>query len=263
MHRIILNGDDFGYSDGVCRAIIELLDAGAISNTTLMSAAPGAQKRFKRWNVKQFAAVAGVHLQITDGKPLSGRRSVPSLVHRDGSFRPRSDFGDIDPVDVERECRAQIDCVGEVLGGSPSHLDTHHGFHRNERFTELYLTLAREYGLPVRGGENIPRQRLHAYGIRGSSCFVRGWTGQGKTTNVLKEKILEASQKMDSGDVLEVTTHPAYNDRQLERVSTMNIEREGDLKSIREIASEGWLAKAGLLLVQYPMFRPVSAETGS
>lgn len=259
MKRIVLNGDDFGLSDGVCKAILELLDQGAISNTTVMTVLRGGDARLKRWGVSALKGVAGVHLQLSGGIPLSPAGDIPSLIDpATGEFRPLAQIEEADPRHVHREWHAQISRTADLLGGSPTHMDSHHGFHRNERFVEAYLDLAQEFRLPVRGGEGHLAARMAERGVRGSTAFVRGWSGRGKTTDFLKDKIRAIAAGLREDQVLEVTTHPGYSDAYLEGISSMNVTREGDRATVAQLASEGWLQEMGLTPVRYPGFGPVT-----
>jgi predicted glycoside hydrolase/deacetylase ChbG (UPF0249 family) len=264
MTRIILNGDDFGMSDGVCQSIRELLDRGAISNTTIMTVLPDGHERLIRWGASDLLGLAGVHLQLSGGMPLSNPASVSSLLDPfTQRFRPRPQIEDAEPADVAREWRAQIESAARLLGGSPTHLDSHLGYHRNPRFLDIYLDLASEYCLPVRGGEGEVIQRMAQRRVPGSSLFVRGWSGQGKGTDDLKRKILHLRQQAAGSDIIEVTTHPGYSDAYLESVTSMNASRDGDRRTVEQLAEESWLASSGLTLVSYPDFAPVQPKRGS
>ena len=117
MSSVVINADDFGYSDGVCRSVIELLDADAVSGTSIMCAAIGASDRLRRWRTSDLLGRAGIHLQLTGGRPLSPSEEVPTLVDADsGHFRnPRS--GELpDTSQVELEWRRQLDAAHAALG---------------------------------------------------------------------------------------------------------------------------------------------------
>ena len=65
---LIINADDFGLTDGVCQAIVELGQAGGISSTTAMLGVPEALTRIHRyWN--NLSIPCGVHLHVTYGAP--------------------------------------------------------------------------------------------------------------------------------------------------------------------------------------------------
>ncbi len=109
MARVVINADDFGISDGVCRSIGALLEAGAVSNTTLMLGADGALERIDRWRGRDLRGIAGVHLQLTSGIPLCGPGQVPSLIDGStGRFRQKEDLANADPDEVPREWTLQV-----------------------------------------------------------------------------------------------------------------------------------------------------------
>lgn len=247
--RIVINADDYGLSDGICQAIIELLSEGAISNTTVMMASAGSVERLERYGASNISGFAGVHLQLTNGTPLSSAFSAKQSGAR---FLSRAEMAGADPDAVYLEWKAQVDCFVDIVGVLPTHLDSHQGFHRQPRFTPVYLALAKEYGLAVRGGEP-PLPRLMAdLGVRGTTQFVRGWSGRGKSAAALQTTLLELRARSSLTDVIEVTTHPGYPSDELGKVSSLNALREVELLALRELAAESWLADNGLHLVSFP-----------
>ncbi|WP_144118331.1 ChbG/HpnK family deacetylase [Catellatospora sichuanensis] len=254
MKRIVINGDDFGLSDGICRAIRELLDAGAISNTTLMTAAPDALDRCRKWRVPELLGIAGVHLQLSGGAPLSPLSEVSSFSNpASGNFLPRQSLTNVNPVEVESEWRRQIEAAADLLGGRPTHLDSHQGVHRLPGCFDVYLSLAREYGLSVRGGMGEDYvSRMKANGVVGSTVLLREWTGGFHGTDELKATLVATAAKMEDADVVELVTHPAYWDEYLQSHSSLNLGREGDRTSLHELATEGWLARNNFRMVSFP-----------
>ena len=66
--RIIVNADDFALTDGVSRGIARLMEMGAVTSTSVMTCAEGAKGRVRR-HAGTLRGRAGVHLQLTAGKP--------------------------------------------------------------------------------------------------------------------------------------------------------------------------------------------------
>jgi predicted glycoside hydrolase/deacetylase ChbG (UPF0249 family) len=251
--KIIINADDYGYSDGICRGIRELFDCGAISNTTVMMATCGAVERCRRSGLDAIRGRAGVHLQLTSGRPLSSGSSRPSLVAPDGSFIPRTCLGQAATGDVLAEWRAQVEAFIDVFGVLPTHLDSHHGVHRLPNCAPAYFALAAEYGLPVRGGVN--ELTSAAAGIRGSDAVIYGWTTTGAGARGLIQLIEAHAARLPahSGQAsLEVVTHPGYNDAYLGSMSSLNAARELDLGGLLELADMGWLPNQRFQLGRYP-----------
>ncbi len=133
MTRLVINADDLGLSDGICKAIVELMDSGAVSSSSFMVAAPGAAERAKRWHLESYQGRVGVHLQLTGwGKPVADLKRVPSLIHNETlMFGSKEHLLRTNPEEVEVEWTRQIELTGDLLGGPPSHLDSHHGVHRS------------------------------------------------------------------------------------------------------------------------------------
>jgi chitin disaccharide deacetylase len=252
MTYIIINADDFGYSDGICKAILELLDAGAITSTSIMCAAIGAEERLRSWQVSKLLGVAGVHLQLTSGKPLSPVDEVSTLIdQRTGWFRdPRT--GQLpDTNEVELEWRCQIEAARAVLGGPPTHLDSHHGLHRIPEFFEIYVKLASELNIPVRGAGGKLGKRMRSEGIQGTVALVREWTGKSLGPKALRQMVNVVIKEYPEEEVVEVICHPGYNDEYLTANSKLSAAREDDYRGLLQLVREGWPEDDGHILTSH------------
>lgn len=250
LRRLIINADDYGLTDGVCRAIHELFDADAISSTTLMLAADGAIERCRKWNIAKLVGHVGVHLQLTGGCPLLPREQVPSLLDGNSErFRSKETLPLVDSDDVEREWRAQIEMAYKLLGKAPSHLDSHHGVHHVPALAGVFAKLALEYGVPVRDRSAIPLKSRSI--LLGSDVVIYGWTGQGKNIATLKSTITKAMRASTTQEVLELVSHPGHSDPELETVSSLNKLRERDFEVLLELARGHWLNQQHISLVDF------------
>jgi predicted glycoside hydrolase/deacetylase ChbG (UPF0249 family) len=97
----------------------------------------------------------GVHINLTNGKPLSPPDQVPSLVDENGYFYPIDMIAvpslNFDSDELYQEIAAQIERFVAVIGKNPTHLDAHYHvalFH--PLAIEATLTLAAEYGVAIR-----------------------------------------------------------------------------------------------------------------
>lgn len=154
MDLLIVNADDFGYSEGVNFGIIAAHKNGILTSTTMLANMPGFASGVKL--SKQYPNLGiGVHLSLTCGKPLLD--DVPSITEN-GVFRPLSfyetDFK-VDTHEVYREWKAQIEKVYQS-GIVPTHLDSHHHVNRLDAIREVFVKLAKEYKLPVRNNFEVP-----------------------------------------------------------------------------------------------------------
>lgn len=250
MRHVIINADDFGLTDGVCRAILELMDVGAVSSTTLMLAAEGSISRCRHWQVHKRADGVGVHLQLTSGRPLLPASLVSSLVQASGEFREKTDLANVSMDDVEREWREQIDVATDLLGRLPTHLDSHHGVHHIAKLSPLFVRLAIEKGIPVRD-----RSAMLSLGapsdLTGSDVVVYDWTARGLNATSLQEQLSLAFEGSKGSEVVEVVTHPGYSDEVLRRTSSLNDLRDKDRDALADFFSSDWLSNHDAQLVSF------------
>jgi predicted glycoside hydrolase/deacetylase ChbG (UPF0249 family) len=252
--KLIINADDYGLTDGICRSIIDLLEQDAISNTTIMICVDGAEKRCRLLKDTGFSSRAGVHLQTTlerhHKKPLSHPSEIPSLVDENGFFKSHECDDPINPDEIELEWERQIVKVSEILGHKPSHIDSHHGIHREPECTSVYLKLAAKYEIPVRGGRHIGQIDGSDIGVQSSTLCLSNWTGQNEPLSFLKSRIEEALPQVGDG-VLEVVAHPGYLDDDLLKSSDWNSVRENDHDVLRQLAKSKWLKDNNIDLISF------------
>jgi hypothetical protein len=256
MKYVIINADDFGLSDGICKSIRELFNSSALTNTSLMVAAPGAINRIRNWKGDELLGIAGVHLQLSGGIPLSPINEVASLVDLiSGKFKDPRSGAPVNPEEVEREWRLQITAARDLLGGLPTHLDTHHGVHRIPELFEIYRKLANELDIPIRGATaGVIKNTIKDHHLKATVAIIREWTGRGLDAQILKDQIDAVISNNPEENVLEVITHPGYSDPYLESVSSLSNFRENDHSILLELAQRDWWKIAGYTLVSYRDF---------
>jgi len=92
------------------------------------------------------------HLNLTEGRPLLGGASVPSLVDSRGNFWGRNRLiarvllGRVEQRELFAELNAQI-CRMADLVGLPSHLDSHMNVHWLPGILPVVLELGRKWGI--------------------------------------------------------------------------------------------------------------------
>lgn len=236
IRNVIINADDFGLSFGISKAINELFDIGAITSTSLMTAAPSAIKIMRENGVKNLLGYAGVHLQLTSGKPISNASDVSSLIDNKGKFSDPRKRSDYKLSEVYFEWKNQIEIAIELLNGLPTHLDSHHGVHRVEGIFDVYTRLASEYNLPMRGS-NLPvlTEKILSNKINASISLVRNWTGKELSSIELLKECNEVANTFPTEKYIEVISHPGFNDNYLESVSSLNKNREIDFHTLKEM----------------------------
>ena len=153
MGRIILNADDFGLTDGVNRAIVELHRAGVLTSASLMARAAATDEAIKLAIATPSLGV-GCHVVLVDGEPVLGAQSLPTLIDMStGRFYPTPGAffkllltGRIRSAEIEAETAAQIALL-QKRGLQVTHIDTHKHVHMFPAVLRPALRAARAAGI--------------------------------------------------------------------------------------------------------------------
>src|SRR5208282_4356090 len=92
MRRLIVNADDFGFTAGVNRGIVEAHSRGVVTSSTLMANGPSFS------DAVQLAATVpqlsvGCHIVLIDGQPVLEPKAISSLVDHTGDRDQDRDQG--------------------------------------------------------------------------------------------------------------------------------------------------------------------------
>jgi len=287
MKRLIVNADDFGLTDGVNQAIIDAHHDGLLSSTTLLA------------NGEAFAAAAalsrqaprlgvGIHLNLTEGKPVAPASSVPTLINGRGVFARKPAglwqamlLGRVRAVEIERELHAQVE---KVLAARivPTHLDSHKHVHALPALGKMSLKLARQYGIKAirsvaeawpalgyllgrfpRAKATILRQRFNSLAL---SLLYRGWRGRlpqagvacaehfyGVTaTGFLDEELLREILRRVPDGTSELMCHPGFVDEALRQTPTRLLEqREKEYQALTRPGVKLLAKDLGIQIINY------------
>ena len=166
--KLIVNADDFGISEAVNRGIVEAHDRGIVTSTSVMATAPKFEHALELARLRPSLAV-GVHLVLTEQRPLSGAAATASLVRSDGTFEPHLKQllakrlrGLVSMQEVRRELDAQIRRVRSA-GIAINHLDGHQHVHVLPGVAQVVAELAEAHGIPA---VRYPAERLRGYMLR-------------------------------------------------------------------------------------------------
>ena len=215
--------DDFGLSESGDRAVLELAADGALDGAAVMAThlEAGALER-----VKALAASGlevGLHLNFTEGAPVSPPEEVSSLVDGDGRLFGLSGFAArvlsrrVRPDELFREVRAQWTRL-EQVAGRVDYVDGHQHVQYLPQVCDRVLAFIERETLL--GGECLRLGRF-----RGSTADPRAWllTGLGgwlTLTRPAAARFRRAPLVMDLGcevrgdeSRVEVMVHPAHPDQ--------------------------------------------------
>ena len=162
--RFIVNADDLGRSETINRAIFDGIADRVISSSTIMSAGEAFDSAVQA--TKEFRAASfGVHLNLTEGRPVTRSPHLRALLDSTGDFRRGA-------VYEVRWTKALVDAVAEEwtaqveqarrAGVALAHLDSHHHVHTLPRLFVALKRVQRRTGIRrVRGTWSI-YDRAHA-----------------------------------------------------------------------------------------------------
>jgi predicted glycoside hydrolase/deacetylase ChbG (UPF0249 family) len=150
---VIINSDDFGINVKTNKAIIDAFSQGLISSTTaLVNFDEGLNDAVKCVeNGKIDPKAIGIHLNLTQGIPITKNIRENSLFCRNGSFNRIRHSTSIFKLDsyskecVHEELEAQIIRFKSKFGFYPSHIDSHHHIHTEWGIINCVMKVAKNH----------------------------------------------------------------------------------------------------------------------
>lgn len=85
--KLVINADDYGKDENATLAIAESFRHGFITQTTLMTNMPWAEKAIEIAKKNGTESRIGLHITLSEGLPLTTKiRKLPKFCHKDGTF---------------------------------------------------------------------------------------------------------------------------------------------------------------------------------
>lgn len=173
---LVVCADDYGLTPGVSRAIRELIAAGRISATSVMTVCP--------WWVEEAAALSevagdadiGLHLTLTDQSPLG---AMPTLAPAGclppiGQLVRASVLRKLPVAEIEAEIERQLEAFVEIWKRPPAHVDGHHHVHQlpGVRSALFRVLERRRFGRPYLRSCHEAPARILARGVAPSKAMI-------------------------------------------------------------------------------------------
>jgi predicted glycoside hydrolase/deacetylase ChbG (UPF0249 family) len=149
MKRLIINADDFGYSQETTSGIMEAFQHGLLTNTSLIVNKDNSEEALDFARKADHLGI-GIHFNLDDGEPLCPLDQVYTLVDEQGefhdgkTFRKRLFSARISLPEIYCELEAQLTKFLS-FGIQPSHIDFHHHLHLYHPVLEVALQVAKDY----------------------------------------------------------------------------------------------------------------------
>jgi chitin disaccharide deacetylase len=196
---LIVNADDLGASAGVNRGILEACERGIVTSASLMVDMPGAE---------EFAARRHEAPQLSVGLHAT-------LTNEDAELT-------IEAGECRAELERQLERFDALLGGPPTHLDSHHNVHlEREDLGEAFAAVAVQLGVPLRA-----RSAARYY-----ADFYGQWDdGESHPELVSVESLAEILEREVVAGITELGCHPGYPGNGFE--SSYLVEREAEVRTL-------------------------------
>jgi predicted glycoside hydrolase/deacetylase ChbG (UPF0249 family) len=190
MRYLIVNADDFGFSRGVNRGILEAHDRGIVTSASLMVERPAAVEAADGARERPRLGL-GLHAEI-------GRWRATWLPKR-GSARSAAA--------VERraaeDLRRQLERFRLLVEREPAHLDSHQHRHLAELVRPAFEEIAAELHIPLRRVDRRIRFCGDFYGHDGR--------GRPEPDAITADALIRLIEDVE-GSVTELCCHPGYAD---------------------------------------------------
>lgn len=149
---LIVNGDDFGYSEPVNRAIVRAHREGVLTSASLMVNEAAASQAVELARQTPSLAV-GLHLVLVLGRSALPHAELPHITDESGCFTDSSFaagvqyyFSRAARAELRREMRAQFERFAST--GLPfSHVDGHTHLHMHPVIFDELIRLCEEFGV--------------------------------------------------------------------------------------------------------------------
>jgi len=148
----VFTGDDFGFSNGVNRAIIEAHERGVLTRTSLMVTGEAFDEAVTLAQSHRQLGV-GLHLVLLCGRSVLSPNQIPHVVDRTGQFPSQSvrtglryQFSSHARRELRLEIHAQLEKFRRT-GLQLSHVDGHLHMHMHPVVLRMLAELAPEFGI--------------------------------------------------------------------------------------------------------------------
>lgn len=217
---LIVNGDDFGASEGVNRGIVDAFDRGVLTSASLMVTMPAAERACRLAATRPGLSL-GIHIDLTG-------EGTPAPVSLD----------DLDAC--AEEIADQIERFRRLTGRTPSHVDAHHNVFRRPDLTPLFASAAAAIDRPLRENSRV-RYFSEFYGQWDDGMSHPEWIGVENLLTMLADRIRPG--------ITELACHPGYVDPALD--STYHTDREVEVATLCDPRVREFIESSDIELTNY------------
>ncbi len=268
--KLLVQGDDYGFTKGVTYGILDAIDNGVLRNTGFFTNMPIAAWAARQFKAKDRSrACLGIDFNIVSGPPAAEAGSVPSLVDGRGEFirsgdrvkdpRFRTEEGrrEMFPYDeVYRELRAQYDRFVALMGRKPGYLHAHSLSH--EHYNEAIAQLVKEEGVPYShdiqekyGFTSLFAKRPQGGMPKDPAAVKKVFDPMAQLNKTPLEDFMACAGEFLRADYVLFAGHPGFVDGALMGLTTLSLERMRDHEAVTSPVLRQWVEDNGVELITY------------
>ncbi len=150
MNKIIINADDFGLTESCSKAIAQAFKENLISSTTACANGTYIEQAYALACEYGFADRIGIHLNLTEGKPLTDEIKSDAFFCENGEFHGHINrlkrLNKAQVSELKKEITAQIVKLKD-LGFNLTHADSHHHIHTGVFLENAVKDVLFQYGI--------------------------------------------------------------------------------------------------------------------
>ena len=283
--KLIVNADDFGLSKAVTDAIIDCHSNGIVTSTTLLANMSFAEYAASR--AKAFSRLSvGLHLNLTQGKPISDASKINNLVDSEGNFlnstqqskNLKSNKTAQEQVFMELEAQLQraLD-----LGLKITHFDSHNRIQKMPVVISAIIKLHKLYGILAARTQNglfwtssdakfYTKLKKNVQNLRHFKKIHIRWHNHllFRKNGLLtpdrmvspkhlipsssdpKEQFIQCIKSLNSG-ISELYLHPGYDDKQSEDSEAYKKVRAFDVQIVCDEDVKACIKESNIKLISY------------
>ncbi len=215
MSNLIINADDFGISKAVNYAIMAAMDSNICTDTTLLVNFNESENAAKLAISMHRTDRVGIHLNLTEGLPLSTKiRNESRFCNQEGFFHNKKDkrivlVSKSEKVAVREELTCQIHLCRK-FGIPISHADSHNHIHEEPGLGLLIMDILKNEHIPyLRLTNNIGETSFVNKMYRSTYNLVLGFKGLTLSKHFGSiSNLNDYTKKLRENAVVELMIHP-------------------------------------------------------
>lgn len=276
MLKLIVNGDDFGLTEGMNQGILKSYKSGILRSTSIMAVGDNFDDAVKIANENPKLDV-GIHLTLVGGTPVLEKHKIPNLVNQDGKFYPNyASFSlaiishKISLDQIRAELTAQIEKVLKT-GLRLSHIDSHQHIHCLPKVLNIVIELSKTFDIPI---VRYPHEKISSYMVKNfresrrlfemfvinSLCvtirkripvktnYFAGFFAGGRLN---KQNLVEIIKHLPNDGTCELMCHPGIFNGAINPYSFWNYSFEAEVQALTDQEIMDMISKRNIVITSF------------